>query len=92
MEIRAPTKLPKSPSTQSPIDVGGQLLGEMGHAVRQWVAERRQQAGEDQHRPEGRDGHGPAAAPDPPSLQSDHEGIQDEGEKPRHHHDQDDVA
>jgi hypothetical protein len=74
------------------LHVGGQLMREMGQAVRQWIAERRQQAGKHQHGPGDHDGHRPAAAPDPPPLQRHHQGVQDHGEEPRNQYHQDDIA
>jgi hypothetical protein len=64
----------------------------MGQPVHQRIAERCQEAGEDQHRPDGHDGHGPAATPDPPPLQRHHQRIQDQGDEPGHHEHQEDIT
>ena len=74
------------------LHVGRQPLGEMGHAVGQRIAERRQQAGEDHHRPGGHNGHRPAAAPDPPPLQGHHQGIQEQADEAGDRDHQQDVA
>jgi hypothetical protein len=67
------------------VDVPGQPVRQVGQAVGQRIAERDDQAREDQDRPDRDDGHGRAAAPDPP-LHEHHERVEDQRDEPGHHH------
>ena len=73
------------------VHVRGQLVSEIGDGVDEWVPERHRQAGEDQHRPEGDDGDGKAAAAHPPPLQVHHERVEQQGDESSHRHEQDHV-
>src|SRR5215470_11503793 len=55
------------------------------------MAKCERKAGEDKRRPDGHDGDGPAAPLDSMVLQVEHEGVQDQGNEPRDHDQENDV-
>ena len=73
------------------VHVRRQCLGQVGDRAHQRQAERQSQADEHDDGPQRDDGHGPAAALDPPPLQGHHHRIQDQRDEPGHQDQQEDV-
>ena len=64
----------------------------MGQPVDERVPEGAGQAGEHEQGEDRHDGHGVAPAPDPDALQEHDQRVEQQGDEPRHHHEQEDLA